>query len=39
MVTLEKILQYDNLNQALKQVVSSKGAAGVDEMTVGELEP
>ena len=39
MVTLEKILQYDNLNQALKQVVSSKGTAGVDEVTVGELEP
>ncbi|MFE8704241.1 group II intron reverse transcriptase/maturase [Cytobacillus sp. FJAT-54145] len=35
---LDKILDRDNLNQAFKQVKKNKGAAGVDGMTVDELE-
>ena len=36
---LEKILQRDNLNDAFKRVKSNKGACGVDEMQVDELQP
>ena len=39
MVSLEKILEPTNLTEALKQVVSNKGAPGVDGMAVDELEP
>ncbi|MTH54399.1 group II intron reverse transcriptase/maturase [Bacillus mangrovi] len=35
---LDAILEEENLNEALKQVKRNKGAAGVDGMTVGELE-
>jgi RNA-directed DNA polymerase len=35
---LDKILDRDNLNQAFAQVKRNKGAAGVDGMTVGELD-
>lgn len=34
---LDKILDKDNLNEAYKQVVKNKGAAGVDGMTIDEL--
>lgn len=34
---LDKILDRDNLDQALKQVKSNKGSAGVDGMTIDEL--
>lgn len=36
---LDKILDRDNLNLAWKQVKRNKGAAGVDGMTLDELEP
>lgn len=39
MITLESILEKDNLNRAFRQVVSNKGTAGIDDMTVDELEP
>lgn len=39
MITLESILEKDNLNKAFRQVVSNKGTAGIDDMTVDELEP
>lgn len=39
MITLESILEKDNLNKAFRQVVSNKGTAGIDGMTVDELEP
>lgn len=38
MITLESILEKDNLNRAFRQVVSNKGTAGIDDMTVDELE-
>lgn len=34
---LEDILSRENMQAALKRVVSNKGAAGIDGMTVGEL--
>ena len=34
---LEKVLDRDNLNKAYKRVKASKGASGVDGMTVDEL--
>jgi len=34
---MESILERDNMNRAYRQVVSNKGAAGVDGMTVGQL--
>lgn len=34
---LDKILDRDNLNDAYKQVIKNKGAAGVDGMTIDEL--
>jgi group II intron reverse transcriptase/maturase len=36
---LEKMLERDNLNLAYKRVVSNKGAAGIDGMTVDGLLP
>ena len=39
MITLESILEKDNLNKAFRQVVSNKGTAGIDDITVDELEP
>lgn len=37
MVTLEAILERNNLNRAYKQVKANKGGAGVDGMTVDTL--
>lgn len=37
MVTLESILERDNLNRGYKQVKANKGGPGVDGMTVDEL--
>lgn len=39
MVTLEAILDRNNLNQAWKRVVANKGSAGVDGMEVQDLLP
>ena len=39
MVTLEAILDRNNLNRAWKQVVKNKGSAGVDGMKVKDLLP
>ena len=39
MVTLEMVLQPENLRKALQQVVANKGVPGVDGMTVEELLP
>ncbi|MGP4042643.1 group II intron reverse transcriptase/maturase, partial [Gracilibacillus sp. D59] len=36
---LDKILDEDNLNKSIKQVKRNKGAAGVDGMTIDDLEP
>ena len=38
MELLEKILAKDNMNQAYKKVVSNKGVAGVDGITVEEVD-
>lgn len=35
---LEKILSKNNMNAAYKRVCANKGAGGVDEVTVEELE-
>ena len=35
---MEEVLSKDNLIKAMKQVEANKGAAGVDDMTVGELK-
>lgn len=37
MVTLEAILERNNLNRAYKQVKANRGNPGVDGMTVDEL--
>lgn len=37
MVTLEAILERNNLNRAYKQVKANKGGPGVDGMTVDDL--
>ena len=37
MVTLEAILERNNLNRAYKQVKANRGGPGVDGMTVDEL--
>lgn len=37
MVTLEAILERNNLNRAYKQVKANRGSPGVDGMTVDEL--
>ncbi|WP_338032566.1 hypothetical protein [Clostridium manihotivorum] len=36
--SLERILSKDNMNLALKRVISNKGSHGVDGMTVYELK-
>jgi RNA-directed DNA polymerase len=36
---MEQVVGYENLHKALRRVKSNKGAAGVDGMTVEELEP
>jgi RNA-directed DNA polymerase len=36
---MEEVLSRENMARALKQVKANKGAAGMDEMTVDELEP
>ncbi len=36
---MEEVLTRENMSRALKRVKANKGAAGVDEMTVEELEP
>lgn len=35
---LEKILDYRNIQKALQQVISNKGAGGIDGMETGELQ-
>ena len=35
---MEEVLTKENLIKAMKQVEANKGAAGIDEMTVGELK-
>ena len=37
-ITLERILDAENINRAIKQVVVNQGAPGVDGMSVHELE-
>lgn len=34
MSLIEEILDYQNLNEAIRRVISNKGASGVDNMTV-----
>ena len=36
---MEEVLTRENMSRALKRIKENKGAAGVDEMTVEELEP
>lgn len=36
---IEEVLSRENMSRALKRVKENKGSAGVDEMTVEELEP
>src|ERR1039458_6413965 len=36
---LEKILDRNNVEKALKQVIANKGAGGVDDMKIDELRP
>ena len=36
---LEKILDRNNVEKALKQVIANKGVGGVDDMQVDELRP
>ncbi len=36
-VTLEGILEGSNINKAYQKVVSNKGCAGIDKMSVSEL--
>ena len=36
-ITLERIVDKDNFNEAFDKVVSNKGGAGVDEMETFEL--
>ena len=36
---MEEVVESKNLMKAYRRVVGNKGAAGVDEMTVGELKP
>ena len=38
MKLMEVILQDENLEEAIKRVKSNKGVAGVDKMTVGEID-
>jgi len=36
-ITLERIVDRENLNKAYKKVISNKGSAGVDDMETLEL--
>lgn len=36
---MEKILRHSNIKEAYQQVKRNKGAAGIDQMTVGEFAP
>ena len=36
-ITLERIVDRENLNKAYKKVISNKGSAGVDDMETFEL--
>ena len=36
---IEEILSEENLNEALKRVITNKGAGGVDKMTTDQLKP
>ena len=36
---MEAVVERENMLNALRQVVSNKGAAGVDAMSVDELKP
>lgn len=38
MSLIEEILDYQNLNEAIRKVKSNKGASGVDKMTTDQLE-
>jgi RNA-directed DNA polymerase len=38
-LNIEEVLSRENMSRALKRVKENKGSAGVDEMTVEELEP
>ena len=38
MKLIEVILQDENLEEAMKRVKSNKGVAGVDQMTVDEMD-
>ena len=38
MKVIEKVLSKDNLNNAYKQVISNKGASGIDKMTCEEVK-
>ena len=38
MKVIEKVLSKDNLNEAYKQVISNKGASGIDKMTCEEVK-
>ncbi len=35
---IESILQSENMNQAIRAVQRNKGSAGIDGVTVGDLE-
>ncbi len=38
-LNMEEVLSRENMSQALRRVKANKGAAGIDEMTVDDLEP
>lgn len=38
MVTLESVLEYHNMKDAMTQVIKNRGAAGFDGIPVSELE-
>ena len=35
---MEEVCERENLKEALRQVKANKGSAGIDRMTVGQLE-
>ena len=39
MISIEEVLNRENLNRAYAQVVGNKGAAGIDKMSVDDLGP
>ncbi|MFA4888843.1 MAG: hypothetical protein WC628_04635 [Candidatus Omnitrophota bacterium] len=36
---MEEVLTKENMTKAMKRVEQNQGAAGIDDMTVGELNP